>query len=174
MTWTFVWPPGVDLRNLNDAPGTIALAYQRWFHTQGQSHPTGQLASGAFAALIMQLLARVSLPHAIDTVLPLLADQPSHEETTAVIQAVCRLASDVPNDVETLTQLGGGWIAEEALAIALYCALSTADFRTGVMLAVNHSGDSDSTGSMVGQLLGRCAEHRRFRARGLDHWNCEV
>jgi hypothetical protein len=50
--------------------------------------------------------------------------------------------------------LGGGWIAEEALAIAVYCALSATDFRTGVILAVNHSGDSDSTGSMAGQLLG--------------------
>lgn len=154
MTWTVVWPPGMDLRNLSNAPSTIALAYQRWFHTQGQSHPTGQLASGVFAALIMQLLARVSLPHAIDTVFPLLADQPSNEETTTAIQAACRLASDMPNNVEALTQLGGGWVAEEALAIASYCALSTEDFRTGVMLAVNHSGDSDSTGSTVGQLLG--------------------
>jgi hypothetical protein len=53
--------------------------------------------------------------------------------------------------VETL---GGGWVAEEALAITLYCALVGADFRSSVLLAVNHSGDSDSTGSMVGNLLG--------------------
>jgi hypothetical protein len=50
--------------------------------------------------------------------------------------------------------LGGGWIAEEALAISLYCALSATDVRSGVVLAVNHGGDSDSTGSMAGQLLG--------------------
>lgn len=28
------------------------------------------------------------------------------------------------------------------------------DFRDGVLLAVNHSGDSDSTGSIAGNLLG--------------------
>jgi ADP-ribosyl-[dinitrogen reductase] hydrolase len=28
------------------------------------------------------------------------------------------------------------------------------NFRDGVLLAVNHSGDSDSTGSMAGNLLG--------------------
>lgn len=38
--------------------------------------------------------------------------------------------------------------------MALYCALSARDFRSGVVLAVNHGGDSDSTGSMAGQLLG--------------------
>ena len=33
-------------------------------------------------------------------------------------------------------------------------AASTADFRRGVLTAVNHSGDSDSTGSIAGNLLG--------------------
>jgi ADP-ribosylglycohydrolase len=51
-------------------------------------------------------------------------------------------------------RLGAGWVAEEALAIAVYCALVADDFRDGVLLAVNHSGDSDSTGSIAGQLLG--------------------
>ena len=53
-----------------------------------------------------------------------------------------------------LESLGRGWVAEEALAIALACALSGEDFASGVLLAVNHSGDSDSTASMAGQLLG--------------------
>jgi len=50
--------------------------------------------------------------------------------------------------------LGAGWIAEEALAIGLYCALVAPDVRRGLLLAVNHSGDSDSTGSTAGNLLG--------------------
>ena len=117
-------------------------------------HPTGQLASGAFAALVMLLLTNTSLDLAIETVLPLLAAQTDHEETTQAIQHAFRLAGERPNDVSAMAQLGGGWIAEEALAIALYCALSAESFRSGVVLAVNHGGDSDSTGSMTGQLLG--------------------
>jgi ADP-ribosylglycohydrolase len=52
-------------------------------------------------------------------------------------------------------RLGEGWVAEEALAIALYCAL-TADgsFERGVLAAANHSGDSDSTAAIAGNLLG--------------------
>lgn len=117
-------------------------------------HPTGQLASGAFAAIIMQMLTGMDLEPAIKTTLLKLAEQPGHAETTEAIKAASRLAAERPNDAGALVQLGGGWTAEEALAIALYCALSAADFRAGVVLAVNHGGDSDSTGSMAGQLLG--------------------
>ena len=57
-------------------------------------------------------------------------------------------------DAERIETLGGGWVGEEALAIGLYCALVAPDVRTGLLLAVNHSGDSDSTGSIAGNLLG--------------------
>lgn len=117
-------------------------------------HATGQLASGAFAAIVMKLLVGAPLSKAIDAALPLLIAQPGHEETLHAIELARRLASTRPNDAVALAQLGGGWIAEEALAIALYCALSAQDFRSGVILAVNHGGDSDSTGSIAGQLLG--------------------
>jgi len=117
-------------------------------------HPTGQLASGAFAAIIMEVLLGARLSQAINVVLPLVALRPGHEETTAAIEAAVRCAAEAPNSYESLTSLGEGWVAEEALAIALYCALSVNDFRAGVELAVNHGGDSDSTGSLAGQLLG--------------------
>jgi len=49
--------------------------------------------------------------------------------------------------------LGEGWTAEETLAIGVYCALVAEDVRHAAA-AVNHSGDSDSTGSVCGNLLG--------------------
>jgi ADP-ribosyl-[dinitrogen reductase] hydrolase len=58
---------------------------------------------------------------------------------------------------ERVEQLGGGWVSEEALAIGLYSALvgiAARDFRAGALLAVNHSGDSDSTGAIAGNLMG--------------------
>jgi hypothetical protein len=50
--------------------------------------------------------------------------------------------------------LGEGWIAEEAAAIALWCVATAADPMTALGLAVNIDGDSDTTGSLVGQVLG--------------------
>ena len=45
-------------------------------------------------------------------------------------------------------------MAEEALSISVYCALTATDFRDGVLNAVSHSGDSDSTGAITGNILG--------------------
>ena len=51
--------------------------------------------------------------------------------------------------------LGGGWTGEEALAISVYCSLVYPDnFEKAVILAVNHGGDSDSTGAITGNILG--------------------
>ena len=48
-----------------------------------------------------------------------------------------------------------GWTGEEALAIALYCAVRHFDsFENALIAAVNHSGDSDSTGAVTGNILG--------------------
>lgn len=117
-------------------------------------HATGQLASGAFAAIVMKLLVGTALPQAIHAVVPLLRAQPDHEEALLALEKACRLAQERPGNAQVLAQLGEGWVAEEALAIGVYCALSATDFPSGVRLAVNHSGDSDSTGSIAGQLLG--------------------
>ena len=46
-------------------------------------------------------------------------------------------------------------MAEETLAIAVYCALKHEnDFDRALIAAVNHDGDSDSTGAVTGNLLG--------------------
>lgn len=62
--------------------------------------------------------------------------------------------NDVP-DLENIHRLGEGWVAEEALAISIYCALRyREDFSAGIIAAVNHKGDSDSTGAVTGNILG--------------------
>jgi ADP-ribosylglycohydrolase len=56
-----------------------------------------------------------------------------------------------------VAELGSGWVAEEALAIALYAALARprpGQFLDALSLAVTHSGDSDSTGAICGNILG--------------------
>ena len=46
-------------------------------------------------------------------------------------------------------------MAEETLAIAIYCALKYKDdFEAAMIAAVNHDGDSDSTGAVTGNILG--------------------
>lgn len=58
-------------------------------------------------------------------------------------------------DVDAIAILGEGWVAEEAVAIALYCSLKYFDnIEAALIAAVNHKGDSDSTGAVTGNILG--------------------
>jgi len=74
----------------------------------------------------------------------------------ALIEKTLTLAhqSDIA-DADAVASLGEGWVAEETLAIALLCVLRHPnDFEQAVCAAVNHSGDSDSTGAVCGNIVG--------------------
>jgi ADP-ribosylglycohydrolase len=118
-------------------------------------HPTGQWPAGVFALLVMRCLDGVPVVEALKEATGILKTKERHEETLNAIQVAVGLAeSGLPPGAEQVEKLGGGWIAEEALAISLYCVLVAKDFEHGIALAVNHGGDSDSTGAIAGNLLG--------------------
>jgi hypothetical protein len=115
----------------------------------------GARRAGAFAALLALIVRDIALPEACTRVRTLLLRYPGYGETLGAMQRAEALAAEVtPLHAEALVALGEGWDADEALAIALACALAAPDFVTGVRLAVNHDGDSDSTGAIAGNLLG--------------------
>ena len=117
-------------------------------------HPSGFLSAGALAHLVHLLLHDATLPDAIAaTRAKLLAWDDSAEQVQALDAAV-ELAAAGPTPETIAERLGGGWTGEEALAIAVCAALAAEDMRHGLLLAVNHSGDSDSTGAICGNILG--------------------
>jgi ADP-ribosylglycohydrolase len=117
-------------------------------------HPSGYLAAGAGSVLIKSLLEGASLAEALARTKAMLRRHEGHEETLAALELADRLAKSSLPPATAIAELGGGWVAEEALAISVYCAAVARDFRGGVRLAVNHDGDSDSTGAITGNLLG--------------------
>lgn len=69
-------------------------------------------------------------------------------------QAIKYAISDKPDEI-CITNLGEGWTGDEALAISIFCALRYQNnILAGIRAAVNHDGDSDSTGSITGNILG--------------------
>ena len=77
------------------------------------------------------------------------------DELLTLIQKAIALSEDNTDDLNAIRQLGEGWVAEETLAIAVYCALKYSnDFEKGIIAAVNHDGDSNSTGAVAGNILG--------------------
>lgn len=117
-------------------------------------HPTGYLAAGALAMIIAEIINGKTLIDSIYSSIEALKRYRSHEEVLNSINGAIELAQTDIDLQEAISQLGQGWIAEEALAIALYCALKTRDFREALIIAVNHDGDSDSTGAICGNILG--------------------
>ena len=61
---------------------------------------------------------------------------------------------DIEDD-DAIYELGEGWVAEETWAIALYAAVRHIDsVEEAIIAAVNHDGDSDSTGAVCGNIMG--------------------
>ncbi|MGV9266239.1 ADP-ribosylglycohydrolase family protein [Kitasatospora sp. NPDC003701] len=117
-------------------------------------HPSGYLSAGALAVIVQTVARGGTLEEGVHLALALLSERPAHEETTAALRAALDAVRAGEPSAERVEALGEGWVAEEALAIGVYCALVAHDVRSGLLLAVNHSGDSDSTGAICGNLLG--------------------
>ncbi|TDD61191.1 ADP-ribosylglycohydrolase family protein [Kribbella antibiotica] len=121
-------------------------------------HPSGKLASGALAAIIHRICSGATLDAALDTAAELLTRHEGHEETSNALADARELAALPPaHRPATIEQLGGGWVAEEALAIPVYVSLihqEPEQVLDALALAVTHSGDSDSTGAICGNILG--------------------
>ena len=98
---------------------------------------------------------RVAVCEARDAARRLFAGDRHIGELVALINRAIALASGQEDDSTCIRQLGQGWVGDEALAIAIFCALRHHDdFSAGIIAAVNHDGDSDSTGAIAGNILG--------------------
>ena len=77
------------------------------------------------------------------------------ERMAELAERAIYLLNNGKTDLENIGHLGEGWTGEEALAIALFCAMKHFDcFEDAMIAAVNHGGDSDSTGAVTGNILG--------------------
>lgn len=121
------------------------------------------------AAVLVHVINRIVFPpegksmslkeivlEARDTVVRIFEGDSHLPELVNIIdKAIVLSENDAIDDLDNIHELGEGWVAEETLGISLYCALRHQDdFSAGVIAAVNHSGDSDSTGAVTGNILG--------------------
>lgn len=132
-------------------------------------HPDGQAPAGVLALVVLRLLEGATLGDAVDEAMALLRARAWAEDTLAALtRAVDAARHGGAPTPEAVASLGAGWVGEEALAIAVYCALAAPDLEQALILAVNHGGDSDSTGSITGNLLGAAHGLEAIPARWLD------
>ena len=146
--------PGNDLRWLQwEAAQTGAITH---------GHSLGYMPCAILAHIVYRLVyaetpmtLREIVFEAQDTAREVFAEDKHLEALMGLIdQAVLLSVNDKP-DLDNIHRLGEGWVGDEALAIAIYCALRYQDDFSGCMIAaVNHRGDSDSTGAVAGNILG--------------------
>lgn len=122
-------------------------------------HELGYIPAAAFARIIALLYRGQGIKYAVDNTVDAinrLFPKARHlTEFNKIINLAVELSSKNINDVEAINKIGQGWVGEEALAIAVYCSLKYSDdFTKAVCSAVNHDGDSDSTGAITGNIMG--------------------
>ena len=156
----FVGPFG---RRYDDCPEDAAVWQGAKVAAITHGHPLGYMPAGMLAEIIRLVvlmdgacLEEIVLA-ALDRTLRLLGRDEAHASRVMeriIRQAVTLSREDMP-DHAAIAALGEGWVGEEALAIAIYCVLKHPDDLPACLCAaVNHSGDSDSTGAIAGNILG--------------------
>ena len=128
-------------------------------------HTLGWLSSALEAHVIYRILQKDSpteddfkayLSEGYDTLLSLYPNEgASISQLRALTDKALGLVDSPASDVDNIEAIGEGWVAEETLAIAVYCAVKYFDnFEKAIIASVNHKGDSDSTGAVTGNILG--------------------
>lgn len=128
-------------------------------------HPLGWLSSALEAHVIYRIMQKdcpavddfkAYLSEGYDILLSLYPNEGAGiTQLRALTDKALGLVGSSASDVDNIEAIGEGWVAEETLAIAVYCAVKYFDnFEKAIIASVNHRGDSDSTGAVTGNILG--------------------
>ncbi|MBU4349280.1 ADP-ribosylglycohydrolase family protein [bacterium] len=146
---------------MRTAPAGLAFSSDRAFQEGAEyaaithGHPSGYLTAGFLSAMISYIIEGKTLAEAINLCIGQLTRYDGNSETLEKIELAQKLSISQKLPEESIQAIGEGWVGEEALAISIYCSLKFSDnWGRGILAAVNHSGDSDSTGSITGAILG--------------------
>lgn len=126
-------------------------------------HPLGFIPAAFLTHVIHQAAfykgeyagLRAIVEEALKVTGELFGEEPQLGSFEELIDRAVKCTQNGESDADNIHTLGGGWVAEEAVAIAVYCVLKyEGDFSKALIASVNHSGDSDSTGAITGNILG--------------------
>lgn len=138
----------------SDAIGAEAAAI-----THG--HTLGWLPAAALVHIIRRLAENEeeTILDAVSDSMEAIKRRYANTENANILLSLMQKAIDLSyselDELDAIHLLGQGWVAEETLAIAIYCSLKyPKDIERALIAAVNHGGDSDSTGAVTGNILG--------------------
>lgn len=140
-------------------------------------HPEGYLSAGVYSAVAYELIHNTNdIFKAINKAEAILKDYPKSENMLDVVNKTIwatKHSQGLQNNALT-SELGQGWVGEEAFAVAVYCAATSSTFKEMIEKSANHSGDSDSTAMLAAGLWYLAARDTSFLndAKYVDLTNC--
>lgn len=118
-------------------------------------HPLAYYSSGAFSLLIHHIIQGMTIREATLDVIQELGKYEEAKGCVDQLELALALHDKKTPYLRAFNELGSGRQAIEALSIGVFCALTYPnDAVKALRLSVNHSGDSDSTGSITGNIVG--------------------
>ena len=139
-------------------------------------HPLGYIPAAALVHIV-SLASHwdgLSLKEIVDDMKMAISEQFADSKYLSLfielVDKAVTLAKSKVTDENAIRQLGEGWVAEETLAIAIYCAVKYEDdFEKALIASVNHDGDSDSTGAVTGNILGAYLGLSKIPSKFIDN-----
>lgn len=141
---------------LFSAGSTVESAFELGKDLAALTHggPGAAGATGALTALTSLLARGEERSEAVETVAQLLLHTNAPGSVIATFNSAVAMGSSNQPVSYDLPRLGATHLAPGCLAFAVYCLLKSHTFAEGLILAVNHDGDSDTVASIAGGLLG--------------------
>lgn len=142
----FAFLPGLDRDDLwRLSAASAALTH---------GHVFGWASAGALALILRAVVDGATVPEAVRLAVTYMRQGHVCPEMAEVLERSLAFEGRGQISPDEIEALGGGWVGEECLLIAVVAALMDADVATRMDVAANHGGDSDSTCSVAGQIMG--------------------
>ncbi len=141
-------------------------------------HPLGYMPAAALAHIINRIVywdmsVEQAVEDAASAMKELFAGTEHLDELLALMEKALLLARNDLPDAKNIAVLGEGWVAEETLAISIYCSVKYAgNFSRAIIAAVNHDGDSDSTGAVTGNIVGAALGYKAIADEWKEQLEC--
>ncbi len=153
----------------DDEARLIEVARASSLPTHG--HPTAQASAAATALLTAWALHHEDPPEYPGRLAEIMRRMDGGQDVARLVERIPYLLSEPPDEVLCDGRLGEAWVADEAVAGALYCFCRSAeDYRTTVLTGANTVGDSDSIACIAGAISGAY----NGLAAIPDRWRCRV
>ncbi len=163
---------GYSIEELAEAGGEIAEVTHK--------HPLGFLPASLLTVLLYKV-APMTAKHVREEFDSIVADtvnildriykgkyEADKQYLKELTNKAVQLAHSDISDADAIRELGEGWVAEETWAIALYSAIRHINrVEDAIIASVNHDGDSDSTGSVCGNIMGAIYGYEHIKERNI-------